>query len=402
MAPLDDAYPPRMANIQVTGIAAGGDGIGRMDDGRVVFCEGGLPGEEVEVVEVAARRDFIRARATGVITPSRARIEPTCPSVAVGCGGCPWQHVDPSAQLGLKTDIVRDALRRLARLDPDLVSPGGAVPATAYRTSVRLAVTPDGRPAYRRRGSHDAVEVDQCLVSHPLLEELLVESRLPGAREVLLRVGASSGERLASIIEGRSVSPALPPATAFGPRSAVHEEVAGRTWRVSATSFFQSGPAAASLLVEAVDRAAGSAASIVVDLYAGVGLLGGALADRWGSSRLISVEENASATRDAAVNLADLDATVVRGAVADVGLDLVPDLVIADPARTGLGRPGAAAVAALGAPVVALVSCDPASLARDAGLLTAAGYDLVGVEVLDLFPGTAHLEAVARFDRPGG
>ena len=159
-------------------------------------------------------------------------------------------------------------------------------------------------------------------------------------------------------------------------------------------------PAAAEALVAAVQAAAGGGGT-VVDLYSGVGLLGGAVADRWGARQLVAVESHRPAGDDAAANLADLGARVVRADAADGrwATGLGPDVVIADPARPGLGRAAVSVVAGLAAPVVVLVSCDPASLGRDARLLVDSGYDLDGVEVLDLFPQTFHLEAVSRFVR---
>ena len=158
--------------------------------------------------------------------------------------------------------------------------------------------------------------VDSCLVAHPLLEELLTQSRFPGASEVVLRVGARTGERLASP-DRRSGSATVPAGTALGRRAVIHEEVAGRRWRVTATSFFQSGPEAAEALIAAVGRAAGAVpqGSTILDLYAGVGLLGGALAAATGAV-LIAVESNEAASADAAANLVDLDARVVTGEVA--------------------------------------------------------------------------------------
>jgi 23S rRNA (uracil1939-C5)-methyltransferase len=126
------------------------------------------------------------------------------------------------------------------------------------------------------------------------------------------------------------------------------------------------------------------------------------LAGRRGA-RLVAIESSRQSAADARANLADLGATVVpvevgrwspRGVTADV--------VVADPARSGLGRPGVTALAAAGAPRLVLASCDPASLGRDAALLAAAGYRLRGVQVVDLFPGTPHVETVSRFDRIGG
>ncbi|MFI5040309.1 MAG: class I SAM-dependent RNA methyltransferase [Acidimicrobiales bacterium] len=401
--------------VEVTGLAAGGDGIGRMPDGRIVFCEGALPRERALVQVTEQHRDYARASVVEIVEPSPARVRPPCPEIARGCGGCTWLHVDPSLQASFKAEIVADALARIGHLPDVEVAPPPpgrtAVPARGYRTGVRLAVDADGRPAYRVRRGHDLVPVQSCLVAHPLLADLATSARFPGAGEVLLRVGAATGERLAApdrAARGATVPADVRMAAAGRPPPAVHEDVAGRRWRVSAGSFFQSGPAAAAGLVEAVTQAAGAdrpqGDGLVVDLYAGVGVLGGSLA---AGSRLVSVESSPTAVGDAVVNLADLGGRVIHGEVlrACRSGDVVargrnrPDLVLADPARSGLGPSVSAAVAALGAPVLVLVSCDPASLGRDARLLEGHGYHLERVEVLDLFPQTFHVEAVSRFVR---
>ena len=393
--------------LEITHLAAGGDGLARAGDGRVVLCEGALPGELVDAEVVAERRDFLRARTAAVLRPSPDRREPVCAHVAEGCGGCTWAFVRAGApEASLKAAIVADALRRIARL-PDLpiaVAPTG-VPDVAYRTTARLAVAPDGRPVYRRRHGHEEVAVASCRVAHPLLEELIVDGRFPGARTVMLRVSAATGERVAC--PDRPVAhPAVPAGTVVArrgdPRAQVHEDVAGRRWRVSADSFFQSGPKAADALVRAVTATAGSdlrPGVHIVDLYAGVGVLGGAVASGCEAAVLVAVEAGRAAAADAAHNLADLEARVLVGEVAAAGprMGAATDVVIADPARSGLGPTAAATIAAIRAPTVVLVSCDPASLARDATLLGGHGYRLDRVEVVDTFPSTFHVETVSRF-----
>ena len=355
---------------------------------------------------VAERRDFLRARTVAVLRPSPDRRAPVCPHVAGGCGGCTWPFVRAGApEAALKAGIVADALRRIARLPdvPVAVAPPG-VPEVGYRTTARLAVAADGRPVYRRRHGHEEVPVDTCRVAHPLLEELVVDGRFPGAAGVMLRVSAATGERVACP-DRRAAGVVVPPGTVVArpgdPRARVHEDVAGRRWRVSAESFFQSGPAAAEALVRAVASAA--AADLrpgvrIADLYAGVGVLGGAVASGCDGAVLAAVESGRAAAADAAHNLADLDARVLLGEVAAAAA-LVggTDVVVADPARSGLGPSAAATIAGVGAPTVVLVSCDPASLARDATLLGGHGYRLERVEVVDTFPSTFHVETVSRF-----
>jgi 23S rRNA (uracil1939-C5)-methyltransferase len=398
--------------VTTTGVAAGGDAIARDESGRVVFVEGALPGETVRVAVTDERRDFLRGRVVEVLSPSPDRVEPGCAEVGRGCGGCPWQGVAVEAQRRMKRDVVIDALRRVGRVPyPPVADEVRSVAPSAYRTTVRVGVL-DGRAGYRMRHSHDLVAVEGCVVAHPLVEELIREGRFDGADEVVLRVGARTGDRLVlarPTAAGVSVPPGVVVVGEDAPRArlrkaAFTEVAAERRWRISATSFFQSGPEAADLLVAAVRAAVGDAlvdGGTVVDAYAGVGLLGGSLAGRRDDVDVVAVEGNATAVRDARHNLADVEAEVVH---ADVGRwdgtrSAAASVVVADPARAGLGKRAVAALAAAEAPVFVLVACDPAALARDTTLLAAAGYRLESVQVLDLFPHTVHVEAVARFTR---
>ena len=177
----------------------------------------------------------------------------------------------------------------------------------------------------------------------------------------------------------------------------LYEDVAGSRLRVSAASFFQSGPAAAELLVTTVKEAAGDALrdlrGPLLDAYGGIGLFAAAL----GVDKAIVVESSPSSCADAVVNLGD-GATIHRSPFEGWTPQPV-ELAVVDPARAGLGRDATDVLAATGAPVVVLVSCDPVSLARDTTLLAAHGYRHAGSTVLDLFPNTPHVEVVTRFER---
>jgi 23S rRNA (uracil1939-C5)-methyltransferase len=177
--------------------------------------------------------------------------------------------------------------------------------------------------------------------------------------------------------------------------------VAGRRWRISAESFFQGRPDGAEALVDAVVAALGDAlvdGATVADLYSGVGLFAGVLGERTGG-RVVAVESNRSAVADARINLADLGgARIVRSDVRR-WRPSAADVVVADPSRHGLGAEVAARIGATGARALALVSCDPGALGRDAGLLAAAGWRLRSVGLVDLFPHTAHVEVVTGWFR---
>src|SRR5262245_26454011 len=186
------------------------------------------------MAEIVSERDgYTHAITTAVLEPSPHRVTAPCPEIGRGCGGCPWQSVDLAEQRRLKTVMVAYALARNGIEEPAL-APTVELPAWGHRTTVRAAVH-DGRAAYHRARSDQTIAVGSCAIAHPLVEELLVAGRYPGADSVLLRGGARTRERMA----------ATTPATATmdvptGTRDRdVHELAAGRRWRISAHSFFQ-------------------------------------------------------------------------------------------------------------------------------------------------------------------
>lgn len=394
--------------LTTTGVAVGGDAVARDATGRVVFVTGALPGERVVATVTDERAHFARAQVHAVVEPAEGRVAPPCPEVGRGCGGCGWQHIAPVLQRELKAGIVEDALRRLGGIADVCVAPGDAPAEGGTRTTVRLAVGDGGVVGYRAARSHDVVDVRSCLVVHPLLVPLVTGARFGSAREVTVRCGAATGERLALVSPGVDVVD-LPPGAAdtvvvgadelaTGRRAWIHEEVAGRRWRVSARSFFQARPEGAAALVATVDELVGPPATPgerLLDAYGGVGLFAGSL----GAGRRVTVvERSASSVADARVNLTDLDAKVLRLDV-ERWRPAPMDVVVADPARSGLGTRGVRALTATGARRLVLVSCDPASLGRDAGLLGATGYRWVETRLVELFPHTPHVEAVSSFER---
>jgi 23S rRNA (uracil1939-C5)-methyltransferase len=392
-------HPVQRARLTVERLVAGGDGLAREEGGRVVFVPGSLPGEVVDVELVAAKRDFARSRLLTIVEPSPLRVEPPCTAVARGCGGCDWQHVSAAGQLDIKADIVREALRRTGHVIDAHVEPGGAIPPWSYRTSMRFAVGGDGELGLRRARSNDLVELDDCLVADPRLTSMLATLRLPGADEVSLRISAATDDRTAWWSPATAIASGLDAGVATGAMATIVEKVAGFALRVSAESFFQSGPAAAELLVATVRHMVGAeldAASTVVDAYGGVGLFAATCVSP--DTHVVVVEGSASACADAHHNLAGRRATIEETGV-EQWRPVHADVVIADPSRHGLGAAAVERLVLADAPTLLLVSCDPVSLARDAALLRDAGYDHHHTVVLDLFPNTHHVEAVTRFER---
>ncbi len=382
---------------------AGGSTLAHLDDGTVALVRGALPGElvDADVQRRTPRRVDLAVRQ--VIEPSPRRTVAPCPHVARGCGGCDWQHVAVAHAVDLRAEIVIDALRRIGRLDPTTITidTGPAAPLDSYRTTIRLARVGD-QVGLRRHSSHRIVALGRCLVAHPLAQEV-IDGLDPGeADELTVRVGAGTGDRL--VVAAPTATGVRVPGGVdvvgldelrAGRRAWIHEEAAGRRWRISALSFFQSGPRAADALVSAVRRGVEGVdePARLLDLYAGVGLFAGTIgADR----RVTAVERSPDAVADAKVNLHH--ARVVRTDVRRLSPRRA-EIVVADPARAGLGAGGVAVVVAARGEVVVLVSCDAAALGRDVGALVAAGYVAERIELVDAFPGTSHIEAVTTLRR---
>ena len=244
------------------------------------------------------------------------------------------------------------------------------------------------------------------------------DSLFPGANEVTIRVGAVTGERLV-VVSGETEDYEVPDGVTVcmtrshharggrkhggrrrgAPDGHFHDVVADHRFRISATSFFQARPDGAEALVDSVRRALGEfdpTTDTLADLYGGVGLFAAGLGARSG----YLVESSGSAVADAKVNLEATEVKINRSKV-ETWQPASVDAVVADPARRGLDKDGARVVLATGAQNVALVSCDPASMARDVAFLVEGGYELRWVEVIDMFPQTHHVETVASLVKVG-
>ncbi len=431
--------------VSIESLASSGEGVGHLDDGRVVFVSGTCPGDVVEIEVLAEKKRWVSAKATAVVEPSKDRVQAPCPYFGA-CGGCQWQHIDYSVQLEAKRRIVSDALQRIGNISAEhIVSETVPSPSTyGYRNKVELVPSPGPtfRLGFHRLGSEEVLPVDRCLLLPTGQEK--APARLAGAIRYasgaqdlgVLRVG------LRVSVETSDVEVALwTPPSAF-PRSTAattlttsvkassvvriltkdvrdrhaatsvevlagngfwSEVLGGHRFRVSAPSFFQVNTAAAGKLVtEAVSALQVDGSDAVLDAYAGVGTFSLPLAKRAGA--LVAVEGSGSAIRDLRRNLeaARLDAQVEAGEAGRVLAQLGTfDGVLVDPPRSGLTDTVAAALSQTRARRLVYVSCDPATLARDARSLGDAGYRLVSAVPVDLFPQTFHVETVATFEPSG-
>ncbi len=398
-----------LVEFEVNDIAHGGEGVGRVD-GKAHFVPGVMPGETVVGRILKDGGSWARAELVEVREPAPGRIEPRCPH-ARSCGGCQWQHADYEAQLEWKRNTVVSQLGHIGKIaEPPVNEIVAAGPPFGYRNRMDFKVL-DGKPAMHRSRSHDLVPLDVCELLDPRLRGIFDSlGDLTGVERITLRCGTNTGDALV-IVDGDLPPQAETWDAALGVMNGrtvegidgtarIREEIEGHRYRISGTAFFQNNSHGATALVRLVEEfLVPTERDSLLDAYAGVGLFGVALGNK--VDRVIAVESNRVAIDDLRRNLSDakVDHRVIRGKMEKVAaeLDEYPDLAVVDPPRTGLGEMGVAAVTAGDPFKLAYVSCDPASLARDALLLAGHGYQLLQVTPVDLFPQTFHIEAVASF-----
>jgi len=366
--------------VSLTQMSHGGDALGR-HRGQVVFVPDALPGERVRIRVAAERRGFLRGELLEVLEPAPERIIPPCPYAAT-CGGCQWQHAAYPAQLAYKRAIVVEQLTRLGGLTAPPV--GEPIPCPAvwgYRNHCRFHRAGQDRWGFRAAHSHAVVPVTRCLLAMaPIAGWLTAMQGRGGPAEIAVR----------ALDDGL--------VTTLAPRPA-HARVGKARLRVSPDAFFQvNTPLLPTLVATVVDGLALAGGERVVDAYAGVGLFARFLAER--AAAVVAVEAAPAAVADARENLAPFPHVKVVAGRAERVLPALAgriDAVVVDPPRAGCDAAVIAALAARRVARLVYVSCDPATLARDARRLTAAGYRLATVVPIDLFPHTFHIETVSTW-----
>ncbi|HEY4243769.1 MAG TPA: TRAM domain-containing protein [Kofleriaceae bacterium] len=367
-----------MTDVELTidALAATGPGIGRDAAGRVTFVPRTAPGDRVRARVVSATKTFAHAELVELLAPGAARVEAVCPHVREGCGGCQWQEVAYPAQLAAKQDIVARALRKLAGLRIHEIR--APAPPLGWRRRARFHVE-RGRVGLYREQSHALVAIDACPQLEPALDAALrtvIAARPPDGELALLL--AHDGR---VVIATERAWPAAP----F--RDEVVEIDPGI--RGDALAFAQASAAGNRALVAAAVELLGNGPGTLLELHAGAGNF-----------------TRAFAAAGWTVTPSDLRAPAAppprfRTGAADEILRRAPrgwDAIALDPPRTGAAE-CVAGILAHAPRVVVYVSCDPATLARDAERLVAGGYRATDAVPLDVMPQTAHIEVVLRLER---
>ncbi len=405
----------RPLTLSLTSLAHSGDALGRLPDGRACFVPGGLPGEVVRVRLTESKKRFARGEILEIITPSEERILPRCAHFGE-CGGCQYQHMPYQSQLRAKTAQLRQTLRKLAGLDDPPIRP--IVPSPTpwhYRNHIQFHLTPQGRLGFHAPRSPTVIPIHECHLPAPPLDEIwphLDIDPIPGLERIGLRTNTRGDVQLT--LEGSHPNP--PEFTVDFPLSAVYLgpgdpivlsgsqhlfiEVLGRAFRLSAGAFFQTNTPLAEKMVAHILQHLPPALGTVLDLYCGGGLFSAFLVPR--AQNLIGIEADPHACDDFVFNLDEFENVELYQAPVEhtlPRLDAHPDLILADPPRTGLGRRTLDALLSLASPLLIYVSCDPGALARDAKTLLTSGYTLSHITPFDLFPQTYHLETISFWQR---
>lgn len=433
----------------------GGEGLARLPadergPGKAAFAPFVLTGEKIEAAITEQKPGFARAHAESIIEASPHRVQAACPYFTQ-CGGCHYQHAGYEHQLEIKQQILRETLRRTAKLELSVDLQVHPSPPWKYRNRSRLQVQtgPVFKAGYFKMASHELLGIEECPISSPLINKGIAklwrsgnEGRVPkGVSEVEFFANADDSKMLIEVSTTADAKRAEVRSWAedFG---AAMPEIAGvvvfrettkgssktqeklvsagadhltyqtqkSSYRVSAGSFFQTNRFLTDELVKIVTE--GASGEVAIDLYAGVGLFSTALCD---VRHIFSVESSQTSSADLSYNLSS-NGVAVQATTEQylAGVEKTgrfgkgsvlthhthkPDLAVVDPPRVGLGERVARLLTTLGAPRVIYVSCDPVTLARDLVILLAGGYRIQQMHLVDLFPQTYHLETVVHLGR---
>jgi 23S rRNA (uracil1939-C5)-methyltransferase len=390
------AAPPVMLRLKLDSMTPEGDCVAYHEGGRIVVAYG-ISGEEV-LAEVQTRRDGSRVgHVKEVLSASAHRVKPRC--VYYGeCGGCQLQHVDYEEQLHFKREKVVSHFLRFG-LPTDVVKQAaGCAEPWAYRNHARFTVR-HGILGFTNRFTHRFVQIDRCELMAPWINQTLqkLQGKCSETTQLAVRYGSNTDSWL---IQPAMKSQDLPLDTG---QPEYEEALLGKRFHIGSPSFFQVNTAQAERMVGLVKESLKlTGRETLVDAYAGVGTFAVLLAPY--AARVIAIEESSSAVANAKQNIEGLqNIEIIETKTEDALAQLIirPDAIIVDPPRVGCFKSAIDSLVRLAAQRLVYISCDPESLAGDLSMLIRGGYKLTGVQPIDLFPHTHHIECLASLEWEG-
>jgi 23S rRNA (uracil1939-C5)-methyltransferase len=429
-----------MIQCRIEKLIQGGEGFGRMEDGRSVMVRGALPGELVEANVIEERPTWLRAELVSVLEASEERVEPAC-AHAARCGGCDLWHMDETRELGHKQRAAWEAVRRLGKVELPEPTLFAAPSVKGWRTRMSFHVM-RGDVGLYARSSRKLVQVDQCLVAAPGLLEAArwLVARCPGLERAELIAEVAGDDQVAlTLVADRWRSPsgwpeqikqALPSSpnvrgvslrrqdqivTQIGDASVALE--GAHAWvpptlagaRLMPGLFRQANAAMNAALLGYVQEAVRAlGGGEVVELYGGSGNLTWGLSEA--ATRVRMLEGESDGVREARRLIAagrlgsrvSAEALMLDGASLSRWLDqqrAPAEVIVLDPPRTGAREVCEVLASYQGARGLVYVSCDAACLARDLAVLVEGGWRVSQAGCFDMFPRAAHCEVVVALTR---
>lgn len=409
---------PSTYDVLLEKLTYGGEAMGRLPDGRAVFVPFGLPGENVKIRLVQDKQNFARGELLEVLTASPERIQPKCKHFGK-CGGCHYQNMSYEKQLQAKTEILRDQLQRIGKIVDPPVKPMIASPLEwNYRNHIQFHLTAEGRVGFVNSKGNSTFPIEECHLPEAGINTFWPQLQFESNKDIE-RVSLRAGRDDELMVVLESESPETPELEIEADVSIVHlfDEhpvvIAGqddftinileKDFHVSAASFFQVNTKMAEKMIQHLDTCLPvSLSTTVLDVYCGVGLFSKFFAPK--CKLVIGIESSESACEDFGINLDEFDnVELYEGAAEEVLPGLAGRLdastyMIVDPPRAGIEKHALDAIINIKPQMIAYVSCDPSTLARDAARLILGGYRLVEVTPFDLFPQTYHIESISVFE----
>ncbi len=381
----------QQVTVDIEKIAHGGHCVARFEV-QVIFVRHAIPGERALIEITAVNSKMARADAISIVTPSEHRREAPCQYARPGrFGGCDFQHIDLAFQRELKSQVIREQFSRLGGLEV-ACEVRGVAPEDGlhWRTRMDFAIGDSGRIGFFGSRSNEVVEIEDCLIADPLMEVATLAKRRWNGDDRIEVATTSTGQ--ASVTRaGRSISGA----------TQLVEKVGEFTYQISPQSFWQAHTSAPSTLVaEVISKLELQAGEVVCDLYGGVGLFTAPMAKKVGAGGKVHlIELDRRAVGDAQKIFKGVGNVEIHPGTVESRLPKISDIdvILLDPPRTGAGEEVITVMTRSHPRAIVYVSCDPASLARDAKLLLESGYTMDYLVGYDLFPQTQHVECVARF-----
>ncbi len=441
----------RVQEVALEGLTSEGQGVGRLD-GLTMFVDGGLPTERVRIEIEERKKNYAVGRLIKILEPSTDRIEPRCPLFA-RCGGCQLQHLSYEAQLLWKRRQVIDAVERIGKLRAEVEPTVGMSEPWRYRNKMQFPIgrSKDGlRIGCYAKRTHEIIDTNECLIQRAANDEMLRAARrvlkrfnvsaydedrhIGVMRHVMGRVGAD-GETMLVLVTAtkelphskaivRALREELPHVTTiqqnvqtyhnnvilgretkilYGART-IRDRIGDLRFNISARSFFQVNTSQAEALYRTATEFAGlTGRETVLDAYCGTGTITLTMARR--ARRALGIEIVSTAIDDARRNARENNIRNAEFILGDAS-KIMPglraegiDVAMLDPPRAGCDQKVLEALSSMSPSRIVYVSCNPATLARDLSILSTVGYRTKKIRPVDMFPQTAHVEAVALIER---